>query len=262
VRGVSPRTFLFEATVRHPGHVVMEYFLSPHVFLCSSGRYVVILDVRRDRYSCLPRDQFELLAPWLDGWGAAGSVDRPVRSDQPEQTAAELARTLLLQGILTLDRAHSKPARPVSVPAAKPRLAIDRPPSRLAVSTKSAAFFLACRRASTALERCRFETVVAHVKSRHSAGGRPRLVTAASKARAIRLAAIFDALRLWYPRAYLCTFDSLALLEFLAWEGIHARWIFAVRADPFGAHCWVQYGETLLNDSVERVTRFTPIMAV
>jgi len=236
----------------------MEYFINPHIYLCPSSRYVVILDVRRDRYFSVLREQFELLVPWLNGWDEARTGNQ---SDRPGEAATEVARVLLSQGILTLDPAGAKPVRPISIPAPKSCMTLDRP-SHAALFAKAAAFFLACHRANTALQRSRLEAVVAHVASRQSPGERPQLVTTPSKARAIRLTAVFAALRLFYPRPYLCTFDSLALLEFLASGGVHPRWIFGVRADPFHAHCWVQYGETLLNDRIERVTRFTPIMAV
>jgi hypothetical protein len=35
-----------------------------------------------------------------------------------------------------------------------------------------------------------------------------------------------------------------------------------VKASPFGAHCWLQEGDLILNDSVERVGAYTPIMIV
>ncbi|HCY01912.1 MAG TPA: lasso peptide biosynthesis B2 protein, partial [Erythrobacter sp.] len=34
------------------------------------------------------------------------------------------------------------------------------------------------------------------------------------------------------------------------------------RSDPFGAHCWVQHGEAVLNDTAEEVLRYTPILVV
>lgn len=239
----------------------MEYFLEPHVFVGLSNRHVVILDVHRDRYACVLREQFERLGPWLNGWEGACSVGRG-RPDCPEAAAAEVARMLVSQCILTLDPVRSKPVRSVRAPAPKDHTTSDGGPSRLALLAKTPAFFFACHRANLALQRMRFETVVEHVASRHATQERPPLVTPASKARATHLVAIFDALRPMYPRPYLCTFDSLALLEFLAGEGEFPRWIFAVRADPFHAHCWVQYGQTLLNDRVERIARLTPIMVV
>ncbi|MGB6449413.1 MAG: lasso peptide biosynthesis B2 protein, partial [Steroidobacteraceae bacterium] len=154
--------------------------------------------------------------------------------------------------------AGSKPACPVSIPIPGPRdLSQSRPPFH-SVLRKSALFLLACRRADIALRRQSFETVVSDVEIRKRRGR----ADSPAPGRAVRLAAVFDALRPIYPRPYLCTFDSLALVHFLAYHRLHARWVFGVRADPFYAHCWVQYGDTLLNDAVERVLPLTPIMAV
>jgi hypothetical protein len=33
-------------------------------------------------------------------------------------------------------------------------------------------------------------------------------------------------------------------------------------AEPFGAHCWLQERDYLLNDAVERVGMYTPIMVI
>ena len=63
-------------------------------------------------------------------------------------------------------------------------------------------------------------------------------------------------------RSYLCLFDSLALIHFLARFRVFPDWVFGVTADPFEAHCWVQTGGVVLNDTVERVSAFTPIMSI
>jgi hypothetical protein len=73
---------------------------------------------------------------------------------------------------------------------------------------------------------------------------------------------VFERLRLFYPRSYLCLFDSLALIHFLARFDVYPDWVFGVNADPFEAHCWVQAGNVVLNDTVARVSGFTPIMVV
>jgi hypothetical protein len=36
--------------------------------------------------------------------------------------------------------------------------------------------------------------------------------------------------------------------------------VFGVQARPFAAHCWVQKGEVVFNDTVEHVSGYTPIM--
>jgi hypothetical protein len=70
----------------------------------------------------------------------------------------------------------------------------------------------------------------------------------------------FLSLRPLYPREYLCLFDSLCLVHFLAQFGHFPQWIFGVKLEPFGAHCWVQSGDVVLNDTVEVIGQYTPIL--
>jgi hypothetical protein len=74
-------------------------------------------------------------------------------------------------------------------------------------------------------------------------------------------AATYDLLRpLLLTARDRCLFDSLALTHFLATEQQFAKWIIGVKTSPFGAHSWVQYGSTVLNDQHEYVRRFSPIL--
>jgi hypothetical protein len=59
-----------------------------------------------------------------------------------------------------------------------------------------------------------------------------------------------------------CLYDSLALIEYLARNEIYADWVFGVQTRPFAAHCWVQHGDIVCNDTVEHVSGYTPIMVV
>lgn len=75
-------------------------------------------------------------------------------------------------------------------------------------------------------------------------------------------AATFSRSRLRVPIETCCLLDSLALLRFLAANGLHANAVFGVSAAPFSAHCWVQTGDIVLNDSVGNVDAHTPIRVV
>jgi hypothetical protein len=59
-----------------------------------------------------------------------------------------------------------------------------------------------------------------------------------------------------------CLLNALVLSEFLSIYGMRAECVFGVHARPFGAHCWLERGHLVLNDTVERVRRFTPILRV
>ena len=57
-------------------------------------------------------------------------------------------------------------------------------------------------------------------------------------------------------------FRSHFLMRFLAGHGIAATWTFGVRLAPFGAHCWIEYEGAVLNDHLETVAGFSPILAI
>lgn len=59
-----------------------------------------------------------------------------------------------------------------------------------------------------------------------------------------------------------CLSRSLALAGTLRAGGHACELVIGVAINPFQAHAWVQAGDTLLNDRLERVRQFTPILAV
>ena len=256
-----------------------QLFLQSHVFLCRGKRHWVILDVNRDKYLCVDRRQFEALGPLLQGWasdtgdirdakgpsGHGGTDSSRAYSEpdasKPQEDVVDLANQLLSLGMLSEAGAHAKGALATAYPL--PTEAIDPhepASSRWSSCVHAGAFFLSCARASRELREQPFRATIESVRERRS-----RNRVRAGKldlARARALVATFESLRLFYPRPYLCMFDSLALIHFLARQGLYPDWVFGVNADPFEAHCWVQSGGTVLNDRVERVSGFTPIMCV
>jgi hypothetical protein len=235
-------------------------FLQSHVFICQGKRRWVILDVNRDKYLCVDRPQFEALGPSLQGWAqpasASGSDGAPVSED-----ASGLANSLLALGILSDRATHAKDARPTAYPLPTEAIDPDSPPgSRRSSSAHAASFFFSSARASRELRRRRFQLIIEAVRARKdrnaSRAGRPDFERTRS------LVAVFERLRLFYPRSYLCLFDSLALIHFLARFHVYPDWVFGVNEDPFEAHCWVQADNIVLNDTVARVSAFIPIMHV
>jgi hypothetical protein len=73
---------------------------------------------------------------------------------------------------------------------------------------------------------------------------------------------MFQTLRPWYPRDYRCLFDSVAAAAYLAHHGWFPALVFGVQADPFEAHCWLQEGDAVVNDALDRLEFYTPILMV
>jgi hypothetical protein len=247
--------------------VLSAFFLQPHVFLCRAKRHWVILDVNRDKYLCVDRRQFESLGPWVRGWEdtTAHRLDNASqgvnKAPEPPAEACALASKLLSVEILSERADGAKDARATAYSHPTGAVDLDTPAgARRSSWTHALSFFLSSARASRQLRDDRFESIVASVKARRRCDRESAPAFDIERARS--LACVFDRLRLFYPRPYLCLFDSLALIHFLARFGLYPDWVFGAQADPFEAHCWVQAGSVVLNDTVERVSTFIPIMYV
>lgn len=59
-----------------------------------------------------------------------------------------------------------------------------------------------------------------------------------------------------------CLLRSLALQAFLANYGRASALVFGVRLHPFRAHCWLQQGSTVLNDTLEVIGSFHVLRTV
>lgn len=64
------------------------------------------------------------------------------------------------------------------------------------------------------------------------------------------------------PFAPNCLQDSLALAFYLNRRGASFELVFGVKLAPFAAHCWLQDGPLVLNDSLDSVADFQPILVV
>ncbi|BEV13171.1 lasso peptide biosynthesis B2 protein (plasmid) [Asticcacaulis sp. DW145] len=64
------------------------------------------------------------------------------------------------------------------------------------------------------------------------------------------------------PTGDQCLRRSIAMFRFLARRSCLPSFVIGVRAHNFGAHAWLQMDETVLNDTVEGVLPYTPIMVI
>jgi transglutaminase-like putative cysteine protease len=234
----------------------MQYALPHHVFVCLDGEHVVFLDIKQDRYLAVPAAKTAALSTIVPGWpaGDTSSGDAPEAAQAPAPD--ELARSLVKRGLLT---EHGKNAAPVRIVRPTTSALSDDDEERPAIRFVTAAAFAWSALIALFAVRCwSFERLVRRVELRNVRRGRSLDIN-----RARALAATFVYLRPFlFSARDACLLESFAFLEFLNLHGIHARWVFGVQARPFGAHCWVQHEDVVLNDSVERVGAFTPIMVV
>ncbi|WP_292037097.1 MULTISPECIES: lasso peptide biosynthesis B2 protein [unclassified Brevundimonas] len=209
---------------------------APHVHFATIDTDIVLLDVARDRYDCLTD-----CAPWLttdeDGRLLAGDT--------------ETAEALIDMGFASHAppppvRRAPLPQRELTIPVRSPRRALAR--ALVAQATATAIF-----QKRSLLELIRFNP--------------GRAVDPAFQDRApvseTRLASLLSAARLarpWIPFEGECLQRAFQLRYYLARFGIATDWVFGVRTWPFSAHCWLQIGDMVVGDRLERVRRYTPIM--
>jgi Transglutaminase-like superfamily len=234
-----------------------RYALAGHVFVCVNGEHLVLLDVKEDRYWALEAAQTAGLGPLVGGWPVEAADEADAGTPTPETEAA--IEVLRGRGLLTDSVPPGKDATPVTAAPPKRELLTDNEQAGNAGSWWS--FFTACAFAKFAMRTWAFERVIRRVRQRKA-----RLAPTAAPLdveRARRLVQGFVQYRVFlFSSRNECLYDSFALLEYLARYGIHADWVFGVQTRPFAAHCWVQHGDIVFNDTVEHVSGYTPIMVV
>lgn len=77
-----------------------------------------------------------------------------------------------------------------------------------------------------------------------------------------RFVQAFEQARLLRTAANRCLPRSIAMAIVLASQGVRCNVVIGVKRAPFAAHCWVQYGPAVLNDTLEEVQRYTPLLVL
>lgn len=235
-------------------------YLSNHAFVCLTETHCVFLDLRRDTYLCASRDAASTLEKHVANWN--DSVPN-ARNSPPTTHDEGFVRKLLDAQILTptFERSHAQSysVPTVPIPAAHTLHDNSRYPLGRLTILDWMRFAAATTRAHFDLTNRQLETTVNAVANRKQERSINKTI---DRVRLNDLAKRFRTLRYCFPRSYLCLFDSLALVHFLSFYGIYPSWVFGVTTEPFSAHCWVQVNEVIVNDPLDRVSFFTPIMII
>lgn len=212
----------------------MRIFLKPKVSAVFAGADCVLLDTAGDQYHCLPE-----ASGWLRLDAKLQSLEGP----------DDLLREALPPELIAI-----APLALRTPPPALPRSALDEalgPAPRLADWIRLLA---CCLDYLQAFEGGSFAGLLGRVRQ----GVRPKdgAMSALEQARLFRRMVVFAPL----PRQ--CLARSFVLMRFLIRGGADATWVFGVRTWPFGAHCWVQAGDMVLDDHAERLVGYSPILAL
>lgn len=212
----------------------MEVTLAEDVHMAWIRRDIVVLSVREDAYACLV---------------GAADVIRPTLSGALHVLHEDAARDLHQAGLIALH----PPTGPL--PAAIP------PASDLHGGSTSllacGAFLVSSLWLGRRYHRKPLVAILATARAM-----RPHNPRRLTDARLRRFAATFERAIPWLPRQEACLHRAFLLFSLLARHGVACDWVFGVRTWPFLAHCWIQVGEVVVGDDLERVRRYTPILVV
>lgn len=245
---------------------VQPYFLAPHVYPCVTDDHVVLLDLQRDKYIGVGREQMAVLAARVRGWPLAGTAlaSAPPTDDARVSNGREDAvlAKMLAAGMLTTDPAIGKDAKPVEMPRAEGALVEEDLETRPEVTFMHVVRFLrASASAGLALRLQSIQSVISRMRVRALRGRRG--AGAVDMEAASRAVAAYIRLRpLLFGVQDACLYDSITLMRFLSYYKLFPTCVIGVQTSPFGAHCWVQEGDVVFNDTPESVRRFTPILTV
>lgn len=210
-------------------------FLAPHIHLARCHDDLVVLDVQADDYALL---------------ADAGPLVR--FGPRPGEIAAEedLLDDLRALGLLTV----AAPDAPrIPLPGLSGEIASASGPLPLSCLARAG---LDSVISSATFAGTPFVALV-ETAGRRGVAGAPQ-----ADEEIARAAGAFQAVHPWIPFEGDCLQRGYRLHHHLRRSGVPARWIFGVRTWPFLAHCWVQVGDRVVGDTRERVSSFTPIMAV
>lgn len=223
-----------------------RYVLREDLSFCEAGGRLVFLDIEQDRYLRLPAALEATLVSYLSG-------KPPMDLDVSEL----VARDILVE----------QPAAPCQRrPTAKTptRSAMEMPsPAQPVRILEALEVLVIVTHTQLTLKLRPFRQVLDLLTG---LPGRPparsRSPRDASERNIIEAAAVFRRVRLYIPIGMRCLVDSVAMARFLRRRGLRTRVVFGVAVDPFSAHCWVQAGDLVLNDTLGNVTSHTPIRVV
>ncbi len=194
---------------------------------CIVGEIAVFLDIDQDRYFRLSDARN---ASFLAGAGT-------VRKDAPHQPCA-----FPLPAAWCPPRARSA--------------AIDLGPFRLGDVARA---LWMQRRVERRLGTHSFAAILRDVRSvttGHASGAQALPVQASRDIRA------FEHAKLLRSTKDRCLPRSIALALHLSRRGCRPFVVLGVKFAPFAAHCWTQLGDEIVNDEVEEVLRYTPILVL
>lgn len=224
----------------------MHYRLRPHLSYCVIDGRAIFLDLDGDRYFRLD----DCLEAAFLAYVRAKEVDKA-------GIDALIEHEILIPGPTSDHRSHR-----LSLPTRSSlELTSGSGPIRMTAILK---VFMIVRHTRRQLRTQPLKEVLDDLVRYRDGCRRNSVPSGSHDARILDIAGRFARSRLYVPfeTSASCLLDSVALTKYLAGHDLSANIVFGVTSDPFSAHCWVQCGDLVLNDTVGNATAYTPIRVI
>lgn len=220
----------------------MEYSLGKNWSFCVVGPTTILMDVENNAYLALP----PLLVSSFERLQKAG------RADVPDPRPLAL---LIESGIVEVGSSgRSISPCTLSYPPTR-EFGGDRLTSRNVSDVIHATINLMQMR--RALTRRKFSSILHDLRTPLD---RSLNQPVTCEIRAREIASAFLWLNAFMTRHDQCLLRSLAMMNCLRASSIGGTLVFGIATRPFSAHCWIQYRDVVLNDTLEAVRNYTPIL--
>lgn len=218
----------------------MDYSLRTDLYACIANERVVLLDLVNDRYFALPAPADAAMQDWLNG-----------RVTEPTAFTSLVERGFLIP-TPNLNSHPPIPTKPARFDRALEQQTIGCLPPLAPI--------LAQLQTKRALKLRSLHHLIAEIRTR-KAGNRDRSLPG-NHPTAERAVTRYAASRRFISAQDECLRWSIAMVRYLGQRHFYPDLVLGVRMMPFAAHAWVQDGETVLSDTAEYVSAYTPILVV
>lgn len=228
----------------------MCYRLRENLSCCDVDGHMIFLDIAQDRY-------FRLTGP----------LEKAMRRFRAHEGVASTLLERLAAARILVEASNPK-ARAVIANIRRPTCsAIEQPATVVGQQINMAIVFEVMaiawstrRQLKTRALKTNLDEASAYRDRKTGAHG--DATPAAAESKLLQANGQFARARRYVPIEPVCLLDSLSLLQFLSRRGLSANIVFGVTPEPFAAHCWVQAGDMVLNETLSDAHAHTPIRIV
>lgn len=223
----------------------MKYQIRKELSFCRTAGRLIFLDIEQDRYFHLSSELESQFLAFIETCG------------DPDLATIDL----LDAGLIVESESEGELPNSSSVPIPS-RSVLELPDCELAAQMSAHVHvWTAVVQARLHLKKHRLQDILA-ATSRYRLRMTDSSTSPDAEQRTLAAAAEFNRLRRSVPIDTRCLIDSIAMTRYLARQHLYTNIVFGVCADPFSAHCWVQSGSVVLNDTVGNVLCHTPIRVI